>query len=448
MENLNFPQEVHVHRQPHLHDSPGVLNHEELEEDFESPSADSTEPEETASRFATIGRSIEDLSVGEISHFTLIADFFHPTSNDRPIVVRDPESLSCIDGWDLIEKARNEGLETISCEVDTMAVHAEEELCLRKAAIRSATRGGRGEYLENARNARDLRIMLLSSNEDLRDLGHGGQRRGEGSIANREDNVRVIVANRLQKDPDTVNTYLRHLEYLSNEAIQVFIARGAKKQDFEKFQKQKRILLRTYASDGSTEEEITQNVSSLMIALFNRQSERSSGSRRSRPAATSRETLTFDIPVEPAGPVPQQEEDEEGFEESEAPDDVSEHVALAEGDQEDVITDEEDADLDAGSVQTASNSIIEETAEGVGKQLAERYSVLKASDPEPQRAVKDPRVIEMEFADEIIQVLYGIGENYEDLMPDLPLMKLEAILREDISTLQELVNRIVAFRKK
>ncbi len=451
MENFHFPQEVDVHRQPHLQDAPGILNHAELEEDFESPSADLTEPEETVSRFQTVGRSIEDLPIEGITHFTLIPDFFHPTSNDRPIVVRTPEGLFCIDGWDLIVKAVEEGQVTISCEVDEMVAHSDAELCLRKAAIRSATRGGKGEYLENARNARDLWIMLLSSNEVLRDLGHGGRRRGEGFVANSEDNVRYVIANRLGKEPDTINKYLNHLEYLSDAAVGTLIARGAKKRFFEKAQRQKRILLKTYREDGSSpEEEIIQNVSSLMIALFNRQSESGSGARRSRSAATSRETLTFGLPTESTGSVPRREEDEDGFEESEAPDDVSEQTARAEDEQEDVIRDEEDESLDTRSGQAASDRVIEESSpdEEVGDQLAEIYNVSEASDPLPQRAVKDPRVIEMEFADEIIQVLYVIAEKYEDLMPDLPLTELESILREDISTLQEFVKRIVAFRKK
>lgn len=450
MEHLHLPQEVDVHRQPpDLEDSPGVSNHAELEEDFESPSAEPNEPEETESRFATIGRSLEDLAVAEIFHFTLLSDFFHPSSNDRPIIIRDPEGLFCIDGWELVEEARNAGLATISCEVDTLAVHAEEELCLRKAAIRSATRGGKGEYMENARNARDLRLMLLASNDSLQELGHGGQRRGEGFVANSEDNVRHVIAKRLGKDPSTINTYFSHLEYLSDPAVNVFISRGAKKQFFEKAQKQKKILLKTYREDESSEEEIIQNVSSLMIALFNRQSESRSGSRRSRPAATSRETLTFDVPLDSAVPVQREEEPEGDLDGNEAPDDFSEH-ALAEGEQEDVIFDDDDVCPDEVDIQASSESIVEESPpdEELDVLLSKAYTVSEGVRPEPPKAAKSPRVIELEFADEIIQVLYVIGERYEDLMADMPLAELESILRDDISTLQILVNRIQDFRKK
>ena len=449
MENLNFPQEVDVHRQPHLQDSPSVLNHEELEEDFESPSAESTEPEETVSRFATIGRSIEDLPVGEISHFTLIPDFFHPTSNDKPIVVRTPEDLLCLDGWDLIEEAINNGQDTISCEVDEMAEHSDAELCVRKAAIRSATRGGKGEYLENARNARDLKPILLSLNDSLRDLDHGGRRRGEGFVANHEDDVRHVIALRLGKEKDTVNTYLRHLEYLSEDAIQFFISRGAKKQFFEKAQRQKRILLRTYVADSTPDEEIMQNVSSLLMALFNRQTERRGSSSRSGSSAAPRQSLTFNVPAQPAGPVlPQEDDEDEDAMDMQGSSEDSNHAASDEDEHEDRLMDEEDADRNVSSGETASSSIIEETAENIGEQLAETYSVLKSSESATSPAPKDPRLVEAEFVGEILQVLYDVADRYENLTPDISARELEVMLQEAISTQQELVQQIRIFRKK
>lgn len=449
MEHLHLPQEVDVHGQPHLQDAPGVLNQEELEEDFESPSADSTEPEEAVSRFATIVRSIEDLPVEGISHFTQMPDFFHPTTNDRPIVVRDPEGLFCLDGWDLVEEARNEGLETVSCEVDEMAEHSNAELCVRKAAIRSATRGGKGEYLENARNARDLKPILLSLNDSLRDLDHGGRRRGEGFVANPEDDVRHVIALRLGKEKDTVNTYLRHLEYLSEDAIQFFISRGAKKRFFEKAQKQKRIHLRTYVADSTPDEEIMQNVSSLLMALFNRQTERRGSSSRSSSTAAPRQSLTFNVPAQPAGPVlPQEDDEDDDAMDMQGSSDDSHHATSDEDEHEDRLMDEEDADRDVSSVEPASSSIIEETAENIGEQLAETYSVLKSSESVTSPTPKDLRLAEAEFVGEILQVLYEIADRYENLMPDISARELEAMLLEAISTQQELAQHIQIFRKK
>jgi hypothetical protein len=451
MEHLHLPQEVDVHRQPHLQDAPSVLNHEDLEEDFESPSASSTEPEQTVSRFATIDRSIEDLPVTSIRHFNLIPDFFHPTSNDKPIVVRTPEGLFCLDGYDLIEEARNAGVETLSCEVDTMAEHSDAELCVRKAAIRSATRGGKGEYLENARNARDLKPILLSSNDSLRDLDHGGRRRGEGFVANPEDDVRHVIALRLGKEKDTVNTYLRHLEYLSDEAIQFFIARGAKKQFFEKAQKQKRLLLRTYTADGTPEEDIMQNVSSLLMGLFTRQAERRGSSRRPRTASTSNQTLTFNVTDHPVEPIEHQGDeahgDAEGME-AQNPHEDFERTAPNGDDMEECLTDEEDADPDTGSVQTVSSSIIEEAAENVAEQLAETYSVPKSTESVSSPTLKNSRHTEAEFVGEILQVLYEIADRYENLMPDISARELEGMLLESISMQQELVQHIQIFRKK
>jgi hypothetical protein len=330
-----------------------------------------------------------------------------------------------------------------------MAEHSDAELCVRKAAIRSATRGGKGEYLENARNARDLKPILLSLNDSLRDLDHGGRRRGEGFVANHEDDVRHVIALRLGKEKDTVNTYLRHLEYLSEDAIQFFISRGAKKQFFEKAQRQKRILLRTYVEDSTPDEEITQNVSSLLMALFNRQTERRGSSSRSGSSAAPRQSLTFNVPAQPAGPVlPQEDDEDEDAMDMQGSSEDSNHAASDEDEHEDRLMDEEDADRNVSSGETASSSIIEETAENIGEQLAETYSVLKSSESATSPAPKDPRLVEAEFVGEILQVLYDVADRYENLTPDISARELEVMLQEAISTQQELVQQIRIFRKK
>lgn len=126
----------------------------------------------------------------------------------------------------------------------------------------------------------------------------------------------------------------------------------------------------------------------------------------------------------------------------------SNHAASDEDEHEDRLMDEEDADRNVSSGETASSSIIEETAENIGEQLAETYSVLKSSESATSPAPKDPRLVEAEFVGEILQVLYDVADRYENLTPDISARELEVMLQEAISTQQELVQQIRIFRKK
>ena len=224
-----------------------------------------TEEEPT---FVTTARSLEDIPIKEIIHFTLIPDYVIPTSAVRPVIVRTEKGNFCIEGWPLIEDARSGNRETIVCEVDELNYHDDEELCLLKGGIRTLTRGGICTYAEMIRNTRGLLEMLLSVNDDLYIYGHGEKSYINSLQSNLEEDARYILSLRLGRDRDTINQYLCHGEYLSNEVLQIFIDRKASKEFFIKAQVKKRIEIKNQRGINLSNDRITAVISPFMLEAF------------------------------------------------------------------------------------------------------------------------------------------------------------------------------------
>lgn len=220
-------------------------------------------------RVLTMTRSIEPIPLSEISHFALIPDFIVETTAEKPLVIRTPNGNFCIDGWNMVNEAQAEGLTELTCEIDEIADHSDTELCLRKSGIRSVTRGGTYVYAEMVRNARDLFVILQSSKNDLRIFGHGGNRFGKGFTNNREDDARHILSIKLGKDRDTINSYLNHAIYLSDDALQYLIEQTAPKEFFVKVQTKKRAeITRQLGSDNPSVPFITKSISEFILEEF------------------------------------------------------------------------------------------------------------------------------------------------------------------------------------
>ena len=252
-----------------------------------SGSAGEKDSERDEKTFKTIARSLEELPIDSINHFLKIPDYVIATEADHPIVLRTPQGNHCIEAWTLIEAAISEGKTTILCEVDELAVHSDKELCLRKSGIRSLTRGGTYTYAEMLRNTKDLLAMFLNSNEELRVYGHGERRYGAGFVDNGEEDVRHILAMRLGKDRDTVNFFISHGEYLSNEALKIFIAKGAPKDFFVRVQAKKRIEVKNLkGKKNCSHGTITKAISKFMLAEFKEYLAGQEAKKNGRPTTT------------------------------------------------------------------------------------------------------------------------------------------------------------------
>ena len=223
---------------------------------------------EYISKYSNVGKSLKKLKLSEIIHFTKIQDYYLPTDADHPIVVKTSMGYHCVDGWNLIEKAMGKGKDSIIADIEEIGDHSDDELILRKAASRTKTPGGETTYMESCRNTRDALDMLRRTKDDLRYLGHGGPRGIEGLTGNREDDARYILSKRFGKSQSTINTYLNHIDRLTDAAIQTFIEEGAKKDFFGKVQSRKQSLLQKLDSKDLNPKELSEKISEEMMKQY------------------------------------------------------------------------------------------------------------------------------------------------------------------------------------
>jgi hypothetical protein len=232
-------------------DSQGVLN--------VSPPAD---------RFRVTARSIESIPIENLQDITEIADYKDATEASMPLVTRTPIGDYLEDGKDLVNRARAAGETSIFCEVDTVAEHNLLNLCLGKAGARSKTRGGRARYAELVRNAYKLETQILQANPDLKIFAHGGRRIGENFLGDSANDVRIVLAERLSKSKNTINTYISHAKYISDHIMSLLIQNDRDKKFFEKFGHLKTKLVERLQEQSKTSDEITTEVSTLMLQFI------------------------------------------------------------------------------------------------------------------------------------------------------------------------------------
>ena len=215
-------------------------------------------------KYAMLGYKMAKVKVEEIQHFDLIPDYAVPTAATVPIVVVSPDGAFCLDGWDMVIEAREKKRKSIPCEVEVMAEHSHEELCIRKTSIRAITRGGYATYMEICRNSAITLELLNASGEDLIFYSHGG-RRVKDNLKDDKIDAMHILAVRLGRDKGTISGHLSHVKWISPAAMQVFVEQNAGKRFFEKTQTKKQNRLRVLEGENKSPEEILEQVSTLML---------------------------------------------------------------------------------------------------------------------------------------------------------------------------------------
>jgi hypothetical protein len=211
-------------------------------------------------------KSIESLEIAEIQHFSKIPDFIDPTRSPYPIIVKSPSSIQCVDGWELIEQAKNQGETRLTCEIIHIQRDSEIEYALWKASVRTMPIGGRCIYPEEVRNTCRLFKMLDETTENPVIFSHGGARRGDDYTNCRENNIRHLLEDRLGKKPKTINKYLNHGQFIGDEASQNLIDARVNKGFFEAIQKDKQRLIDELTSEQKSHDEIVVAVSDRIIS--------------------------------------------------------------------------------------------------------------------------------------------------------------------------------------
>ena len=207
--------------------------------------------------------SFETLSIDTIQHFTLIPDYRMPTDSGFPILIRTPAGCFCLDGWNLIEQAKGKGEHSISCAVETIPYHSEEDLAIRKVALRVRPKGGIGFYAEIVRN-----LTLLVHPKDLENSTHGGDRKTEEFKKDRSESIKQKLSVKLGKHITTINQYLNHARFLSEDTLHFLAENGVEKDFFEKIQPKKRWQSNMLIDQGLNEDEITVQISDFMLGWY------------------------------------------------------------------------------------------------------------------------------------------------------------------------------------
>lgn len=225
--------------------------------------------------FYTTHQYFEEININIIEPFNQIPDYLGETINPYPTILNTSGRYICLDGWHLLEEARQKQQETIRCLIEVANNCPDEEIALRKVATRMLPSNGKCTYLETIRNIKELYKILTNTRENLVCFHHGGHRRGNEFINNREENVRLVLATRLGKSPNTISKYLNHGEFLNDNAASELMATThdqvvkPNKQFFEIAQSNKNKMLVVLKSEGMPENEITEKLSGYVLQMFN-----------------------------------------------------------------------------------------------------------------------------------------------------------------------------------
>lgn len=223
---------------------------------------------ESVARSSNFQKTVEELSVSEIHHFSTIPDFTSQTRSPYPIIVKNPSGTYCIDGWEFIEQASEQNLLAITCEVIHVSTESEIEVAIWKTAVRIIPMGGGCTYAEQVRNTRKLFDLMMAAEEAPVSFTHGGVRRGAGFTDNNEVNIRHVIAERLGKHPKTIGKYLNHGEFLSDNALETLVKAEIGKGFFEAIQHYKRSLITSLKSQRNAHSQIIAAVSEAVISLL------------------------------------------------------------------------------------------------------------------------------------------------------------------------------------
>lgn len=231
---------------------------------IQNPQGISTDKQNNS--YVTLREAFEDLDIDDIIPFTDIPDYQERTTSPHPIVVRSPNTCHAIDGFDLVAEAKARNETTVTCHVYYIPQFSAIEVAIRKAGIREVSTNGPASYAELARNARHVYSMIHESTENLVVYSHGGTRRGVTFVNNREDNIRILLAERLGKSPSTVSKYVTYTEYLSDEAMETLAQSRTSKSFFQTAASNKNITVKLLRGDNKSDEEVTQIVSEKVLA--------------------------------------------------------------------------------------------------------------------------------------------------------------------------------------
>jgi hypothetical protein len=205
-----------------------------------------------------------ELPIGEIRRIEEIHDYRLPSMSPIPIVLKTPDAIHCLDGWRMVEVARERGEESIQCRVNFIAECSADDLAFQKVAVRTRTQGGIATYSEMVANTAKLQELLLLSAPGLVTNSHGGSR----DQGDEQDSLPGEIARRLGKERKTILQYLSHSKYLNEQTLHQLVEIDAPKKFFENIHGAKRQIIAALQEQFTPEAEITARVSEAVAEML------------------------------------------------------------------------------------------------------------------------------------------------------------------------------------
>ncbi len=196
-------------------------------------------------------KKYKSLSVNKIKPYKGIDDYIELTTSSYPTVVKTPTHCYCIDGNNLVEKAKQENSESILCLVFKVETISEIELALYKANIRVVSDQGKPYYAELVRNCKKVLALLMQSTENPVLYSHGGKRKGINYSVNREENIRTLIAEHFGKSVSTINKYINYGEDVPEDILGTLVQSKEGKRLFEAVASSKRRFIKNLKCEGN-----------------------------------------------------------------------------------------------------------------------------------------------------------------------------------------------------
>ena len=176
------------------------------------------------------------IKLEDITPYTGILDYIDPKLSTFPTIVKTPSHHFCIDGEYLIQEAIKVKESSTLCHVIHINSESELEIAIQKATIRTISDEGKPHFAEMVRNCKKLIEIFLSTMDNPVLYSHGGNRKGINyDPANRENNIRVLLAERFGKSKSTIDQYINYGEYLDDVILDSIIQ--SKESKFNKMNK-------------------------------------------------------------------------------------------------------------------------------------------------------------------------------------------------------------------
>ena len=220
---------------------------------------------EEVSRCLISTKEYRQVKFKEIIPYAGILDYIEPKPSAFPTIVKTPSQYYCIDGQYLIQKAIEDKKTFELCHIIHINTESEFEIAIQKATIRCISDEGMPAFAELVRNCRQLLLIFLDTTENPVFYSHGGKRKDiQYDPANRENNIRVLLADRFGKSLSTINKYINYSEYLDEGTLDRIVHSKVGKKYFEEVASNKRRLIKNLKSENKDDDFITEKVSEYM----------------------------------------------------------------------------------------------------------------------------------------------------------------------------------------